>query len=281
MVSSKIEVMETVSPDRNVPNVDRLSVLAAVIMLSFALSGIFDLPVWQAEWQIFGTRFIFDLDLGNLVLFTIGGLTAAGVSWLVHDHPGRQGASIVPHWLLPGLAAVVIGLALQQIPISIIWWLGLATGGGVLIAVLSAEYITVDTTDDRLPLAGVILVATAFTLYLILVVNLTLAGFRLYLLLPVLFAGSALVGMRVLHLRLNGEWAVYESLLIAWIVSQLAAGLHYLPVSALRFAIWVLGALYALSALFVGLIEERSGRNLYLEMGLALAVAFIGGLLFG
>jgi hypothetical protein len=273
--------MNTPPSARGLPDVDRLSVMAAVILLSFALSRVFTLPVWRTEWQIWGTNFLLDLDLGNVVLIITGGLTAAGVDWLLHDHPGRGDLSTTPHWLLPSLAAVVVGLALDQLPFDSQWWLGLAVGGIVLIAVLTAEYITLDQHDARLPLASLVLVATAFTLYLILVVNLSLAGFRLYVLLPIIFIGSALVSLRVLHLRLNGEWAVYESLIVAWIVTQVAAALHYWPVSALRYGIWVLGVLYALSALFVNLIEERTDRSLYTEAALSLIVALIGGLFWG
>lgn len=273
--------MDAPSRRWNFPDIDRLSVLSAVIMLAFALSRIFALPVWQGEWEIFGTIFPLRLDLGNLVLLVVGGLAAAGVDWLIHDHPGRKGKSTASHWLLPALAAVVIGLGLDQLPFNPYWWIGLALGGGVLIAILSAEYATVDTTDVRLPFAGVLLVATAFTLYLILVVNLALAGFRLYVLLPVIFIGSALVSLRVLHLRLNGEWTVYEALLIAWIVTQLVAALHYWPISALRIGIWMVGVLYALSAFFVGLIEERTGRALFTESGVGLAAALLGGIFFG
>jgi len=263
------------------PDVDRLSVLTAVIMLALALSRVFVLPVWQAEWQFLGTRFTIQMDLENLVLLVVGILTAAGVDWLLQDHPASTGLSSSSHWLLPGLAAVVIGLALKQVPFNPYWWLGLALGGILLIAILSAEYITVDSSSTRMPFAEIILVATAFTLYLVLVINLVLAGYRLYVFLPVLFGGTALVSLRVLHLRLNGEWTIYESLLIAWVVTQFSAALHYLPISALRTGIWTVGVLYALSALLLGLIEERTGRSLITEPTLGLVAALIGGILFG
>ncbi len=255
------------------PDRDRLSVLAAVILLAFSLSHYVEAPVWEPSLQLPGFFLSISISAQTIVLVLVAALTAAGADWLFHDHPALQGRSAAPYWLLPSLTTFVIGVLLMELPYSPIWWAGLFLAGIVLVLVLVGEYISIDTQDSRQPFAAAILTAVAFALYLVLLVGLYLAELRLVFLMPGVFISTWLVSVRTLHLRLHGEWAIYEAAVIAFIVAQFVAGLIYWPLSPISFGLLLLGPAYALNSLFIGLIEGRSWRLLLVEPGLALLFA--------
>jgi hypothetical protein len=167
---------------------------------------------------------------------------------------------------------LVIGFPLHQLPFGTIWWIGLLMGVLLLGLVLTGEFISIDTEDIRHPLAAAGLSAVSFSLYLVLAVSLRSEGIRLFLMLPGLALGVWLVSLRVLHLRLKGQWLIYEGALIALIVSQCAAALYYWPLTPVAFGVLVTGPTYALNSLFFGLIEEKPLRRVLIEPALAILI---------
>ena len=250
---------------RHLPNADRLSVLAAIIILVYALARFIDLPSREFAAQLPGVYINLLLDENTLVALFVAGLTASGADWLLRDHPVLQGRSSVQHIILPALTAIAIGLPLNRLPFGAVWWVGLALGAGTLVLVLVGEYIALDTEDLRQPLAAAGLSAVSFTLFLVLMVAVRDAGVRLFIVLPLVSIATWLVSLRVMQLRLHGIWTVYEAAIIAFILAQLAAALHYLPLSSVGFGLAVLGPTYALTSLMVGLIEGKPAKGILFE----------------
>lgn len=252
-------------PKSSLPDRDRLSVLAAMILLAYVLAFFIRIPSWETDLSIFGVTLTFQININTVVALLVACITAAGADWLFHDHPGLGGKRSLPHWLLPALTAMIGGLPLSQAPNSWIWWVGLAVGGGLIVLVLVGEYISIDPDDRRQPLAAAGLTALAYAMNLVLATMLRFSGTRLYLLLPGLTLAAGLTALRVLNLQLRTGWLIYEAGLIAILVGQLVAGLYYLPLSALSFGVLVLAADYALVSIFVQLIEEKPLRRVILN----------------
>ena len=74
-----------------------------------------------------------------------GGLTAAGVDWLLRTHPSLGKGETREHWLLPTLTVLVIGIALYTLPPTAIWWVGFGVGAAILLMVFYAEFVAVDS----------------------------------------------------------------------------------------------------------------------------------------
>jgi hypothetical protein len=256
---------ESIVTVQYLPDRDRLSVLLAVILLAFTLVHFIEIPIWEPSLQLPGLYLSLQISIQNIILFLIAGLTAAGADWLYHDHPALDKRNSLPHWLLPALTVFGVGISLLQLPFSIAWWIGLFIGGALLALVLIGEYISIDMQDIRQPVAAALLIAVSFALFLVLMAGLHAQQLRLFLLVPAVFIGAFLVCLRSLHLRLHGEWLLYESTIIAFIVSQYAAGLIYWPIISLQFGLLLLGSVYALNSLMVGFIEEKSIRTLVVE----------------
>jgi hypothetical protein len=109
-------------------------VLTAVIVLAYAL-----------------TRFLSGMEGLSDRPWLLPGLVAAlistGADALIRSHPRFRGGLTVIHWIVPGVMALGLGAALEQLPDGPLWWLGLALSAVALIAVLVAEFIVEDESD--------------------------------------------------------------------------------------------------------------------------------------
>ena len=265
---------------RQLPDINRLSILAAAILLAYALARFIKIPPRSFEFEFLGFYLPVELNTYTLVAFLVAGLTATGADWLLRDHPNLGKKYPVEHWLLPAMTAWVIGLPLFQLPLGFLWWLGFFLGAILLMLVLVAEYITVDPNDLRHPIAAAGLTALSFALFLMLAIGLRFSGWRLVLVLPALTLASWLVSVRTLHLRLKGVWAYVQAGLIAWISAQIIAALHYMPVSPLTYGLILIAPVYALTSLMANLIEEIPIRRAIIEPALIFAFLLITAVFF-
>jgi len=252
-----------------------MSLLTAMILLVLALAQFVRLPGGELSIQLPWIYLGIEFGVRELVALLVALLTIYGADWLVHSHPHLGESRRFDHWLLPGITGWAIGMPLFQLPISPAWWAGFALGGILLILVLFAEYIVVDSLDIRRPLAAAGLTAVAFALYLVLTTALRFAEFRLIMLLPALAISVFLISLRVLRLRQPGDWALVESAMIALITVQIAAPLHYLPISPIAFGLVLLGPAYALTNFFGDLAEDEPVRKAVAEPIVILALIWV------
>ncbi len=259
---------------RNLPDADRLSILSALILLAYALARFLDLPSRTIEIQLPGLYLAWDLNVRTAAGLLVAAMTAAGVEWLLRQHPASSKHGITGHWLLPALTAWVIGTPLFQLPLGFTWWAGFALGGTLLMLVLVAEYIAIDPDDVRQPVAAAGLTALAYALFLILATSLSAAGARLLFTVPALTLAAFLTSLRTLRLRLHLHWALVESGLVALLVTQFAAAFYYLPLSPVSYGLLLLGPAYGLTSLLANLAETEPWQQAVIEPLLVLVVVF-------
>ncbi len=250
----------------------RVSVLTAAVLLSFALTRVISTPHYFVNIPLAGIALTFGINLNTAIAVLAAGLSATGVVWLLRAHPALEPGETVEHWLLPMLTTLVIGVTLYTLPSGLIWWLGFGLGGILLVVVFLAEYVVVDPSDTRYPLATAALTALSFAIYLILAIALRLAGARLFLLAPALFLVGGLAALRTLHLRLNERWEFGWALGIALVGAQLAAALHYWPLAPVCFGLILLGPAYALTGLAANLAEGNPFRRAFVEPAVMLSL---------
>lgn len=266
--------MDNSASRQNLLNIDRLSILAAMIVLAYTLERFIDLPGWEISRQLPGLYIEFTINVSMITSLLAACMTAAGVNWLMRDHPASQGKPALQHTILPALTALVIGIPLSGIPVGMGWWVGLISGAFILVLVIIAEYIAVDPGDIRFPLATAALSAVSFALFLVLAGALRAAGIRLLFNTPALILAAWLVSLRVTNLRLHGEWTIYESAIIAFLVGQIAAAFNYWPLTPITFGLLLLGPSYALVSLFCNLIEEKPFRQVIYEPVISILIAW-------
>lgn len=260
---------------QNLPDINRLSVLAATILLAYAFTPFIKLPERSLAVQLPGFLFELTLNFNTLVSVFVAILAASGTSWLLQGHPQLGGQRTYQHWLLPALTAWVIGVPLGTLAIGLQWWAVFAFGGVLLVFVFTAEYIVVDVSDARQAPATVGLTAISFALYLTLAIALRAAGLRLFQVIPALVPTIGFVALRTLYLRLGGRWSWSWAGAIALVVGQIVLSLHYWPITPLSFGLAVVGPAYSLTSLAGAIQEGRPWRTLWVEPALML-VLFCG-----
>ena len=258
---------------RTMPDPTRLSVLTAAVLLAFALTRVLNAPhFFSTNISLGNINLPVSLNLNAIIVLLAAGMTATGMDWLLRTHPSLEKGESREHWLLPTLTVMVIGIALYTLPNTPVWWLGFGLGAVIFLVVTLAEFVAVDPTDARYPVATAILTVLAFVIFLILAVALKAASARLVMLVPALFLAGGLSALRTLHLRLNKRWEVAWALGIGLIAAQLGAALHYLPLTPVRFGLALLAPVYALTVLAVSLAEGNLFRRAFLEPVVMLVV---------
>jgi hypothetical protein len=266
--------MESQVSGKNFPNIDHLSVLVAMIVLAYTLARFINFPSWQISSQLPGLYIEFNINVQLITSALVAGMTAAGVNFLMRNHPVARRKYNLEHAILPALTALVIGIPLSAVPMGIGWWIGLISGALILALVLIAEYIAVDPHDLRLPMASAALSAVSFALFLTFAAALRAGGIRLLFNVPALVVAAWLVSLRVTNLRLHGEWTIYESAIIAFVVGQISAAFNYWPLTPITFGLLLLGPSYALISLFCNLIEEKPFRQVIFEPVISLLITW-------
>jgi hypothetical protein len=256
----------------------RLSMVMATIFLAYSLTPFINIPSRELNLQLPGFLFLLRVDYTGLVSILSAGLGATGMSWMLHLRSKElQSGGDFQHLLLPAMTAWAIGVPLGALEVNLQWWAVFVFGGLLLAAVFYAEYIVVDLDDPRAGLAVIGLSAVGYAVYLILCVALRGAGLRLYLTLPVYFITAGLIGWRVMNLRLLGMNRWHWPITTAVIITQVAIGLHYLPVSPIQFGLILTGLCYALVSYAI-LFEKNMDmdtKRIWLEPTL-IFIFFIG-----
>jgi hypothetical protein len=281
MILSRVEYipMENAKPHTHLPDFERMSLLMALILLTFTLAQILNLPGGELSIQLPGLYLKLQLGSRELVGLLVALIAAAGTDWVLQIHPHYKVTSRLDHWLLPAITSWAISMPIFQIPIGPIWWLAFILGSLLLTLVLLSEYFVIDPTDLRYPLATAVLTSVSYALYLLIAAALQHSGLRLILVLPGLALSVFLISLRILRLRPESKWAIPEAAITTFLIIQIASPLHYLPISPISYGLAILGPAYATTIFFTGLGEERSARGAIREPLTILVLVWISAVL--
>jgi hypothetical protein len=258
----------------HLPSADRVGILVASILLTFALTQIVQSPRLTLIIELPGFYFAYPLTIGTGMTILAAALSATGMSWLMHEHPALGKKASIEHLLLPTLATFVIGASLALLP-NTAWWMGFFVSAILITSVFLAEYIAIDPSAPMYAFARAGLTAVAYALFLILTNALRFSGARMFLLVPVIFIAAMLISLRVLRLDGTDRWDFPWAIGIGIVCMQISAGLHYWALTPLQFGLALIGPLYGLTALNTSLAENVPLRRAAFGPVLIVALAWI------
>lgn len=262
------------------PDRERLSAVMALILLAYATARFVQLPGRVLALDLAGIYLPLQINTNTIVAVLVAGLTAAGIDWLLRGEQQPGLTSTVRHWLLPAMTAWVLSLTLANIELGVRWWVAFSGSAFLILAILLAEYSSAFKGNRFYSLATQALGALTFGLFLILAITIRGLGLRLYLAFPAIFLGSFLAATRVQLLQEGAEWRPLQMAGIAFVVAQIGATLHYLPVSALGYGLALLGLLYALNNYINALNLGQEPRKAARDPLIALAIFWLLAILF-
>lgn len=261
--------------ERFTPDPNRIGLVTSTVLLAMALARLLPPQGFDLEVQFPGFLLALPLDVSALMSIFTAGLAATGMDWLLRGHPSLKGRVTFQWWFLPTLTTFVISVPLSILPEGPAWWVGFLVSGMFIFFVFLAEYVVVDPDTPQYTLAVAGLTAISYTLFFVLSIALRASDVRLFILLPALFIAAALASLRILHLWMGGRWELAWSLGIGLVTVQLAAGLHYWPLTPVQFGLLLIGPLYATINLAINLAENIALRRA------SLGPSIIAGLCWG
>jgi len=263
-----------VNEHRHIPDLQKLSIVIAMILLAYSTTAFISIPTRTLTIQMPGFLLEFNLNFITIVAVVSAALAAAGADWILAAHPHVESRTRWQHWLVPAFTAVVIGITLGTIPLGLAWWFLFGLSALLLAGVLVSEYISADPQDMRYSFAVLGLNAVSYALFLIIVITIAGAGFRLYVLLAAIIPAVFLISLRSLYLRLAGRWMAGWAAGITLVITQVAAAMFYLPFKPLQFSMILLGLLYGLITLASNIEEKFTGSSRWIEPAL-MTLSFI------
>lgn len=250
---------------RHLPDRERLSAVMALILLAYAVARFVQLPGSTLAIQLGGIYLPLLINTNTIVALLVSALTAAGADWLLRGEPEMKGQSPARHWLLPAMTAWILSLTLANLQFDLYWWIAFTIAAFLILAILIAEYSSSFKENRFYQVARTALNALTYGLFLVLAITVRGLALRLYLAFPAIMVGSFLAATRLQLLQESSEWRPLQMMAISFIVAQIGATLHYLPISALSYGLLLLGLLFALSTyigfLNLGLQPRQAARE--------------------
>lgn len=263
--------------ERPTPDRDRLSVMTALVLLTYALIRIVSLPQLEMEITIFGLLVRIIINTRLIMLTVAALLTAAGADWLVRSHSNYQpGQSTLIHWVIPGMAALATGAILTRLPQGLALWIGLPLGAMILVGVLYAEFLAIDPRDPRYGFASVGLKTLAYILLAGTIFTMRATDQRAIYSIPgTLLAITAISWRLALLDHRQPRAALVDAILIGLIGSQITWAAHYWPLPPIRLAL----AIGLLVYIGNGLIDSLRGGTI--SRGIVIEFSILGLIGYG
>jgi len=265
----------------HVPNTGRLSTITAGILFGYALLPILRIPAREVSFPFLGVLIVFRFNFYYIVSIITAIMAATGMDWIMRDHPALIERPRFAHLILPALTTAAIGVPLGLLETGNAWWIILALGSGLVVMVMLAEYISLDSQDSRYPLALMVLSGTSYSLMLILSIALRAADVRLYLMLLILTTVFIFFILRILNFRLGGQWHLEWTAVIVLISAQFIIALFYWPLSPVRFGLLLLGIVYALTGVAVSLEQKPDLLQVFLEPLIVMGILWVLAIFLG
>jgi hypothetical protein len=259
-------------------NRGQLSVLVALIILSFALLPLIEAPAAGSVGTSFlGTPLRFDFTAGTIVLLLVLVLTCAGVDALVHEHPKVRRAEVVhtfPYWIIPAVTVVVASQLITKQTDARLWALGLAITALVLWLVILAEYATIDPEGPFASRARLFLTAMVYILAVLLFGLIWNTRARSSISATLTFLAAGTLTFDLLYATGVSLSRVFIfSVVVALVLAEGNWAINYWRSNVLVAAVAQLLAFYALVGLAGQHLIDRVNRRVLIEFAAAIALA--------
>jgi hypothetical protein len=268
--------------DRNLPrpDADRVSALTALVILAYTLVRVVDLPALPVETAVAGLILRLEVNTRLIMITLAAALAVVGTQGLVRSHPRTADRSRPPfeHTLIPALAALGVGIILTRLPQGPPFWIGLGLGATLIVAVLLAEFISVDPGDPRAALAALGLSWLSFLLLSGAVFAVRATGQRAAFAIPWIALTAGAVAWRTLRLEIPWSHRWVHAVAIGGAAGQIGWALHYWPISPWRYALLLTLLVYAATRLTSSVLQGDLTRTAVGEVVLVGAAGL--GLIF-
>jgi hypothetical protein len=250
---------------------ERASVLATLVVLGLILAAFLQFPAWSYDLKVLGSPLTVNVTQTALMAILLVGITCAGTDTIVRSHPTARRIearySFVT-WALPALTVLLAAVLLPQAPTQPYRLVGYVLTGLILILVISAEYYTVDPTDNLYLVARLSLNAWAYLLALVVFVLIYSAKARSLISATGVTLVSTLLALEFLRSagRGFGRTALY-ALIAGLSTGEIIWAMNYWRVRGLTGGLILLLGFYVATGLASQQLQGRLTRRVLVEYG--------------
>ncbi len=261
-------------------NRGRLSVLVALVILSFALLPLIEAPTTSSVGTSFlGTPLRLDFTATTVVLLLATVLTCAGVFQLVRDHPRvRRGEAprTFSFLILPAVTVIVAAQLLVNITDTSLWILGLIVTATVLWLTILAEYAVVDPEGPLASRARLFLTALTYILAVLLFGLIWNTRIRSSISATLTLLAATSLAFDLLHpTGAQFSRVLVFALSIGLVLAEGNWAINYWRSNVFIAAVAQLLAFYALTGLAGQHLLHRINRRVLVEFGAVMALALL------
>jgi hypothetical protein len=259
------------------PNYDKLSVVASVILLCLALSLIIVLPTEAFSAVVLGLPLTIRFSQNWLATALLASMACVGAASIVRLHPLSQEGKL-PHAfvfsILPGLATFLATILLPRAPDQIYTLGGLTVMGILLLLTITAEYRAVDPSATGYRAARLGLNFIAYLLALILFALIHESKAPSSLMAVAALAVSSFLALDLLHGAQQGfrQTSLY-ALIVGLVMGEIVWALSYSKMNSLTAGIFLLLVFYLITGLARQGLLKLLNRRILIEFAV---VALIG-----
>lgn len=266
------------------PDRDKLSVLIVVILLGLTITQFVQLPSQQLGTTVLGSRLGLEISGYWMIVSVLILVASTGTDMLIRSRPRQsdsQDQATLVAWIVPGLTVLVAARVLAAAPNWPLWGMGLIVTGITFGAVVTAEYILVDTSQGVSSRARLLLNVVAYILVLSLYAIIYQARSRSLITVSTTTVSSFLIA---LHLLYAAQAGLKPALLLAGIISLIMGecswALNYCRVSMWSGSLFLLLVFYTSSGLASQHLRNKLTPQVMIEfagvalIGLGLLVTF-------
>lgn len=259
----------------HLPNAVQVSILLAVALLGSILIHYIDDAPKEIDIQLPNFFLTFSISIQMIVSLLVAAMLASGMYWLIQDHPQLDRGRSWHHIWLPALTTWATSTLINFIPVrGAIWWIVFALGGLILLAVLIAEYISIDASDANYQNASVVLTILAFCIFSAIVLTWHNTSYRLFILFPATFLAGGILAMRIFALRIPDSPVLLLSASLGIVAAHISTSLHYLPLTSIQYCLILVGSLYAWITLIID-VQKQLQKSRIVAGVLTIAAIFL------
>lgn len=267
------------------PNYDKLSAVASVILFCLALSLVVVLPTEAFSFVVLGLPLTIRFSQNWLAATLLASLSVLGTASIVRLHPLSQGREL-PHtfvfWILPGLATLLAAILLPQAPDRVYKLGGLAIMGILLPLIITAEYRTADPAAPGYKAVRLGLNFIAYLTALVLFALIHESKATGLLMAAAALAGSSLLALDLLHdIQQSFRRTSLYALIVGLVMGELVWVLSYSQVNSLTAGIFLLLTFYLITGLARQGLLKLLNRRILIEFALVALIGLILLLKYG
>ena len=263
---------------------DRLSVVAAAMLLALALSRLLETPVRPLlRVTVFGSPLGFDVSATGVMSLIILGLAITGVTSLLQSHPLATTGQLdrrFMYWIVPGLLGIAMAGWLNRIENGTVWAAALLSCAALLPFALLVEYGAFNRRqpggEPGLRWSQMALVHLTAVILFTLIYS---ARERSLLSGSAVLLVAVLLSTRLFWIHTNLSRAVTYGAVAGLILGQMTWVLNYWRLSGLQGGLLLLLLFYVVVGLIQQFLQGQFGQRIVLEYGsVALIALFLIGL---